>query len=198
MEATMARPHPSISATLALEPPELTEDEAVELSITAVLHASHPITICTHGTILNMKMAQIYRRPTRKIFTCVDLDTNLPLKLQRITCTWRMPIRYGIEDSDSQYFHTLQPEVPYKFSDSCTIQCRKLAAGHRYRLSMGEEDKVDCWQYGVKEDVLISPGEELSGKQWKISGEPITITLARSSLRFHLTGKIFGSAYTRT
>ena len=178
MDTTMAPAHPSIFATLALDPLELAEDKATRLSVTAVLHASRPITICTWNTILNLHLAQFCRRPTGKGFICVDVDTNVPLRLYSVVCSKRNPIRYEIDDSDSQYFHTLQPEIPYKFSGSSVIPHKKLAAGHRYRLSMGEKDEVGWWKYGVKEDILVSPGQEIPGDIRESSGEPITITNA--------------------
>lgn len=169
-----AQKPPSISATLALDPPNFKEGEAVELSITAVSHASGPITILTYSTVFNVPLAQRLRGFGGN-FHCVDLDTNTPLRLQTDACHMREPICHKLDDSDSQYFHTLHPGEAYKFSGPCVVPHRELVPGHRYRLSVSEEEEVEWWREGTKEEVLESPGHELPDRMLEPSGEPIIL-----------------------
>jgi hypothetical protein len=70
-----------MTVTLALDPPNLKENEAFELSVTITSHAPYPITILTYATILDVRDAQKCRRPGAN-FQCVDFDTDTPLQLQ--------------------------------------------------------------------------------------------------------------------
>lgn len=175
MEASAAQTPPSISVTLALDPPTPKEGEALELSATAVLHASYPITFLDYWTIFNIHLAQAHKKLVGN-FHCVDLDTNAPIRLQTIACIKRSAIRYELNHSDSQYFHTLYPELPYKFSGPCYIPSRELVPGHRYRLSIGEQEKIKWWRQGTKEEVLVSPDQELLEHPSEPSGKPIVLT----------------------
>ena len=163
---------PLISVTLSLDPPSITESEAMELSVTAVSHAPYPITILDYWTIFNVYLAQSLRRSSGN-FHLHDIDTNMDLTLQHIGCIKRGAIRYELGHSDSQYFHTLHPNTPYKFRGPCHVSHMELIPGHRYRLSVGEEEKVWWWRQGTKEDVLQSPGHEPLEYPPESSGSPI-------------------------
>lgn len=165
---------PLISVTLGLDPTSITESEAMELSVTAVSHASYQITILDYWTIFNVGFAQSLRRSSGN-FHLHDIDTNTELDLQDIGCKKRGAIRYELDHSDSQYFHTLHPDIPYKFSGPCHVSHMELVPDHRYRLSVGEEEKVGWWKEGTKEDVLQSPGNKLLEYPPKSSGDPIII-----------------------
>ena len=166
---------PLISVTLNLDPPSITESEAMELSVTAVSHAPYPITILDYWTIFNVYLAQSLRRSSGN-FHLHDIDTNTELTLQHIGCIKRGAIRYELDHSDSQYFHTLRPNTPYKFRGPCHVSHMELVPGHRYRLSVGEEEKVWWWRQGTKEEVLELPGRELPKDKLKPAGGPITLT----------------------
>lgn len=163
---------PLISVTLSLDPLSITESEAMELSVTAVSHAPYPITILDYYTIFNVNLAQSLRRSNGN-FHLSDMDTNTALTLQHIGCKKRSAIRYELGHSDSRYFHTLHPNVPYKFSAPCHVPHMELVPGHRYSLSVGEEEKVGWWKKDTKEDVLQSPGHELLQDSPEASAVPI-------------------------
>jgi len=165
---------PRISVKLSLDPPSFTENEAVQLSVEAISHASCPITILDYGTVFNVYLAQSLRRSGGN-FRLSDIDTNTELNLQHIGCKKRSAIRYKLHDSDSQYFHTLHPSVPYKFGAPCHVPHMELVPSHRYRLSVGEEEKVVWWKEGTKENVLQSPGHDLLEYSPKPSGCPILL-----------------------
>ena len=74
---------PLISVTLGLDPTSITESEAMELSVTAVSHASYQITILDYWTIFNVGFAQSLRRSSGN-FHLHDIDTNTELDLQDI------------------------------------------------------------------------------------------------------------------
>jgi hypothetical protein len=178
MDAATVQPPPSISITLALDTTVLKEDEAVELSATVVSHASCPITILAYSTVLDIREAQRRDRPGAN-YQCLDLDSNEPVRLQDRICGRWDNISHKLEDSDSRYFHTLHPEVPYKFSGPCLVALRELIAGHRYRLSVDEEANIKWWRYGIKEEVLERPGQELPEHMLRPSGEPVHLTITR-------------------
>jgi hypothetical protein len=52
----------------------------------------------------------------------------------------------------------------------------ELVPGHRYRLSVGEKERVEWWKEGVKESILQSPGHELPEYPPEPSGDPIIMT----------------------
>jgi len=72
---------PLISVELSLNPPNLIESEAMELSVTAVSHAPYPITFLDYSTIFNIQLAQSESRSSG-IFHLQDIDTNTKLCLQ--------------------------------------------------------------------------------------------------------------------
>jgi hypothetical protein len=210
---------PSISVTLALTPytrartrrattgsdpqPRITlqEKEAVRLSATLVSHASCPITICDYYTILNLYRAQHFERCESDL-RCIDIDTNTPVDLQWRVCGRRMSISHKLHDSDSKYFHTLQPGIPYKISERCRVSSIELTPGHKYRLFVDKRQKADwCyasnmelapgydhryfvkdeqeifwWRVGTKEEVLELPVQDFPEYLIKPSGDPIILT----------------------
>ena len=150
MDAATARPPPSVSATLALDPSTPKESEAFELSATIISHAPYPITILAYSTILDIREAQ-KRTNSGANFQCVDLDTNIPVQLQDRACGPWGNISHKMENKDSQYFHTLQPEMLYKFSGPCLVPYRELTPGHKYRVSVDKQANIGWWRYGTKE-----------------------------------------------
>jgi len=171
----MAQAPPSVSVTLALEPSVLRENEAVELSATIISHASAPITILAYATILDIREAQMRSRSSAK-FQCIDLDTDTRVRLQDRVCGRWDNISHKLEDSDSQYFHTLEPEVPYTFRGPCFVPYRELVPGHKYHLTVDDEANIDWWRYGTKEEVLEAPGQRLPQYMLRSDGNPIDLT----------------------
>lgn len=176
--ATMAAPGahtpPSMTVTLALDPPNFKEGEVVKLSASIVSHATSPVTILTHSTFLDLRDAQS-RKMGRPNFRCIDLDTNTPVRLQDRVCGRWSPIRHRLDDADSKYFHSLWPKIPYEICAPCVVPHVKLTPGHRYRLHLDNEQAIDWWRQGTKEEVLASPGQEPSEAMLKPSGGPITV-----------------------
>lgn len=175
MDYSSAQAPPAMSATLALDPSTLRESEAFELSATIISHAPCPITILAYSTILDIREAQ-KRTNSGANFQCVDLDTNIPVRLQDQACGRWGNISHKMENEDSQYFHTLNPEVPYKFSGPCLVSHRELAPGHRYRVSVDKQANIGWWRYGTKEEVLEAPGQRLPQYMLRPSGGPISLT----------------------
>lgn len=175
MDAAIAQTPPPVSVTLALDPTILKEDEAIELSATIVSQASFPITILAYSTIFDIREAQRRSRPGAD-YQCVDVDTNTPVRLQDRICGRFDNISHKLDDSDSQYFHRLQPAVPYKFSGHCILLCRELVPGHKYRLSVDEEANMGWWRYGKKEEVLESAEQKLPQYMFWPSGDPVDLT----------------------
>lgn len=175
-DSTATRAPFSLSVPLALDPPTFQKGDAVELSAIVVSHAPKPITILTYRTILDLDCAQklIGNRAT---FQCLDLNTDTSLQLQIRKCMLRSPISHRLDHSDVQYFHTLEPEVPYKFSEKCLVPNRDLTPGHRYLLSANPENEIRWWRHGKKEDNLQKLGEELPDHMWKSSGGPISMSV---------------------
>jgi hypothetical protein len=116
------------------------------------------MTIPAYSTISDIREAQKRSRPGAN-YLCVDFDSNEPVQLQDRICGRFDNISHKLEDSDNRYFHTLQPEVPYKFSGPCIVVYRELVPGHRYRLSVDEEASIGWWRCGTKEEVLDRPGK---------------------------------------
>ena len=160
---------PLVSVEVGLNPPNLIESEAMELSVAAVSHAPYPIIILDYSTIFNIQLAQSESRSSG-IFHLQDIDTNTELCLQYRRRKERS-IRYELGHSDSRYFHTLHPEIPHKFSGQCHASFMELVPGHRYRLSAGEEEKVWWWKKGTKED--YSKG--LAVSCWRVHHSPAVI-----------------------
>ncbi|GAB7327831.1 hypothetical protein MBLNU13_g11625t2 [Cladosporium sp. NU13] len=178
MDAAIAQTPPPVSVTLALDPTILKEDEAIELSATIVSQASFPITILAYSTIFDVREAQRRSRPGAD-YQCVDVDTNTPVRLQDRICGRFDNISHKLDDSDSQYFHRLQPGVSYKFSGHCILLCRELVPGHKYRLSVDEEANMGWWRYGKKEEVLESAEQKLPQYMFWPSGDPIDLTITQ-------------------
>jgi hypothetical protein len=176
MQSPNIQTPPTISITLALNQDVLQEDEALELCATAVSHALSPITIRTRDSFLDLRLVQQMNRSSTN-FQCVDLDADTPpVQLSRRKCAPRFRrLRHKLDHSDSEYFHTLQPEVPYKFSSPCSIAYRELVPGHRYRLSFKKEQEMKWWREGTKEEVLAAPGQELPHHMLEASGAPIKL-----------------------
>lgn len=166
----MALP-PEVSVTFALDPISFLPGEAVELSITVVSHAPTPITIFTWPTIFNIRLAL-----KRKNFECTDLDTNTPLNLETTKGGKRRGFSRTRGNTDEQYYHTLMPGEPLRFTSSFTVANRgDLIPGHRYRFEVNRGEQVGWWRAGTKEEVLAPPGEAAGLDQ--NGDEPIQISL---------------------
>jgi hypothetical protein len=167
---------PSISITLAIDPPSFSPGAAVELSITAVSHASTSITIFTWPNVFNLKLAQ-----RRANFKCADLDTGTPLFMELTKGPKRAGFSCVRGGGDDQYFLTLEPGQPLKISDSFRLANwptegsgdRSITPGHRYAFEVRHGEQVDWWQEGSRGDVLVPPGQ--SGPLGEASGGPIVL-----------------------
>ena len=171
---------PSISITLAIDPPSFPPGTAVGLSITAISHASTPITIFTWPNVFNLKLAQ-----RRKNFKCVDLDTGEPLNMELTKGGKRPGFRHDRDSMDDKYHLTLEPGRPLKVSESFGLARwpaegrHTLTPGHRYAFEVRHGEKVDWWKEGTREDVLAPPGQiEELGSSGGVTGEPIVLEIA--------------------
>lgn len=141
---------PSVSISFALTPSTFSLGDKVELSATVVSHASEPITIFTHLTILNFYYAQSQAR-----FAYIDLNTDANCAYMRESCYGYgcVPDRIPGGEYD-QYFMTLMPEQPKvirgAFEAAQSPTC--LSAGNSYRFEWSlHEERISSWWSGVKE-----------------------------------------------
>jgi hypothetical protein len=167
---------PSIFVTLAIEPPTFLPGAEVELSITAVSHASSPITIFAWPNIFNLQLAQ-----RRGNFTCVDLNTGIPLKMESTKGPKRPGFSRRQGGIDDAHFHTLVPEQPLKLSGRFLVArrstegSRAVTPGHRYRFGVRDGEKIAWWREGSKDEVMSTPDEPAS--LGDASGEPIALSV---------------------
>jgi hypothetical protein len=154
-------PPPTLTTTLSLSPPIFSPNDQVTLTLTTTSHATSPITVFTHPTILNPSLAQ-----KRKNFTCTDLTINKPINLEITKGPKRSAFSRSLGSSDEQYFHTLLPGEPVKFSAPFKVANREgVVPGRRYRLGVSAEEQVAWWREGTKEEVLAPAGEEAGLEQ---------------------------------
>lgn len=181
MAASSSSP-PSISVTLTISPRIFSLGDDVELSVTATSHAAHPITIYTRTTVFNLDRAQ-----STGNFVCVDLDTNIPVRLAFTKGGKRAGHDFQLGGTEDEYFQTLMPQQPVTFSGPCSIATRTftpeavsdnrvLLPGHRYRLGVAEREFIWWWRVGTKEESLAHPGEDMPDHQCKPSGSSIDLT----------------------
>ncbi|KAF2239303.1 hypothetical protein EV356DRAFT_572743 [Viridothelium virens] len=165
---------PSISVSLSIDPPSFSPGAAVNLTVTAVSHAWTPITIFTWPSIFNLDLAQKWAN-----FTCVDLNTAIPLHLELTKGPKRPGFSRELGGRDDAYFCTLEPEESVTFQASFKLASRTtegphaIVPGHRYRFGVREGENVEWWRAGKREDVMSRPGEE-SGLG-DASGMPIVL-----------------------
>ena len=163
---------PTISVSLSMEPPTLSEGATVNLSVIAVSHAPIPITIFTWPTIFNLNLAQ-----KRANFTCVDLNTNESVRLELTKGPKRPGFSRMLGGRDDAWFQTLKPNEPLTFQGPFQLafrandQLKGLVPGHRYRFGVREGETIEWWREGRKEDVMSPPREESSLEG--ASGRPI-------------------------
>lgn len=151
---------PSISVQLAIDPPQFIPgcQPTPTLSVTATSHATGPITIFTWGDIFNLPLAQ-----KRKNFTCLDLTTNVPIRMEITKGPKRCGFLRVLGGRDDRFFHTLEPGIPVTFTETFKLWSRAASSpsaypAHRYRLGLNDEEAIDYWWYGRKEEVLAPPG----------------------------------------
>ncbi|KAI9836064.1 MAG: hypothetical protein M1819_001675 [Sarea resinae] len=168
--ADSASSPPSISVDLAIDPPSFIpggSDPLPSLSITATSHATQPITIFTWPTVFNLDLSQ-----KRANFTCLDLTSDAPLRLELTKGPKRTAFNREKGGSDDVFFQTLEPETPTTFKAPFKLACRTtegrdaIVPGHRYRFGVREGEQVPWWRYGSKEDVMAPAGE------WAGLGDP--------------------------
>ncbi|KAM0719340.1 hypothetical protein Q7P37_005245 [Cladosporium fusiforme] len=171
-----AKPPPTISVTLSIKPTNFLVGDEVELSVTAVSHASECITILTWPTIFNLDLAQ-----RRRNFKCVDLkDPESEIRLALSAGPKRGAFNRARGSNDDKYFHTLEPEKPLVFSDTFGIAHRAshgspyFLPGHRYRFGVQEDEEIRWWRKGTRDEVMTPEGS--SGGMGNASGKPIMLT----------------------
>jgi hypothetical protein len=169
---------PSISITLAINPPSFAPGAAVELSITAVSNASTPITIFTWPNIFNLRLAQ-----KRANFKCVDRDTGEPLSMEITKGPKRPGFSHKRGGIDDEYHLTLEPGQPLSVKESFALAKRPTGGrhsttpGHRYAFDVRHGEQVDWWREGRREDVLLAPGQS-DRSLHEAGGEPIVLKIA--------------------
>ena len=158
---------PSVTATLSLQTSSLSNGQGVELVITAVSHASCPITIWSYMTALNMKS-----NPNALILTHVD--TNISVSTQEMFFTRK---DWVVHPND-RYFHTLLPEQPFTFSKPIRAQFLKeleFLPG-RYRVAVKDSIKLRWWKEETREEIVPPLGQKPADDMYVASGEPIVVT----------------------
>ncbi|KAJ9625115.1 hypothetical protein H2203_005070 [Taxawa tesnikishii (nom. ined.)] len=140
--ANSASAPPSISVKLAIDPPRFapgSSEEPPSVSLTATSHASQPITIFTWPTIFNLALSQ-----KRNNFTCLDLTSNTPLRLELTKGPQRSGFSRAKDGPDDVFFQTLDPETPVTFRAAFKLAHRTtegrdaIVEGHRYRFGVRE------------------------------------------------------------
>ncbi|KAF5000372.1 hypothetical protein FGRMN_1840 [Fusarium graminum] len=171
---------PVVSVSLSINPPTFARGSvsppSATISITAILHASEPITIFTWHTIFNLGLAQ-----RRKNFICTDLTTGSPLQLETTKGPKRPQFSFALNGCDDRYFLTLEPEVPititHRFLRSAGLEGdRVLTPGHKCLLEVRADEEAEWWRYGRKEDVMSPPGQFTSKEGGEhANGPPIKL-----------------------
>ncbi|KAL8992622.1 MAG: hypothetical protein Q9169_006954 [Polycauliona sp. 2 TL-2023] len=159
---------PEIAIRLSFSPAtyHYSEPTAPELSLTVTSNAKDPLTIFTWPNILNPHLALLQRR-----FIITDLTTGLEVPQSTIAIR-RAPFKRVRGSGDEKYFLTVEPGVATSVSCSSGSQNplpkgsdgRKihdavgvdgLEPGHRYRLTVAEENPRVWWHWGTKDDILV-------------------------------------------
>ncbi|OAA81378.1 hypothetical protein LEL_00923 [Akanthomyces lecanii RCEF 1005] len=195
---------PSISFSLAISPlvfartPFNGDGDKPQITVTAVSHASSPITIFTWPTIFNLQLSQ-----RRHNFTCKDVATDELVWMHLTKGLSRRRFSRTKGNRDEQYFVTLQPEVPYTVTSEFKLASRplwtgedesgekytryfidsaegvlfldRLESGHEYHFSVQKDESIQWWWIGTTEDVLAPKG---TAAGWlPPSGAPIPVKL---------------------
>lgn len=177
--ADSASTPPSVSIKLVIDPPSFAPGSLESppfISITAISHALQPITIFTWPTVFNLALSQ-----KRANFTCLDLTSNTPLRLELTKGPQRSGFSRTKDGPDDAFFQTLEPKIPVTFKAAFKLARRTtegsdaIVEGHWYRFGVREGETVPWWRYGRKEDVMAPPGQRAT--LGEPSGEPITLEL---------------------
>ncbi|KAK5115810.1 hypothetical protein LTR85_009404 [Meristemomyces frigidus] len=170
---------PGITIHIAIEPTMYSVSQSAELptlNLTVTLHASRPITVFTFPTALNLRLALM-----RNNFCCDDMTTGEPVWLERTKGPQRPAVRRSKQSQDEKYFLELHPGQPttvsypfvlvsgWKHRGEAGPQGRGpeltsvyrgqeyrnfLEPGHTYRFSLAEDQSIDWWRYGTRNEVL--------------------------------------------
>ena len=165
---------PTVSIQISIDPPVFSPGAPVQLSITATLHASLPITIFTWPTIFHLSLAQ-----DRTNFSCMDLHLNEAVNLNTTIGGKRPGFNRAKGGRDEVYFHTLEPERPKTFQSTFGLALQDLdengpiIPGHKYRFQLSKGEEIAWWREGRKEDVLAPQGKRAS--LGDPSGPPIVL-----------------------
>ncbi len=160
-----------MSVSLVIDPlpiviDELRLDHMPTITITAILHASQPITVLSWHNIFYLQLNQ-----ERANFVCQDLTSDQILHTELTKGPRRSGISMKKGSNDGKYYHTLEPETPAVFTAASVLASRVkhgdpvLVAGHRYRYGLREGEGIKWWWYGTKEEVLEGPGESAGYRQ---------------------------------
>jgi hypothetical protein len=163
---------PSISATISLDTPVLSNDLTAKLSITALSHALVPITIWTWPTILCMNQTQCSESGT-EAYLLTHLATGTSIPTEEMFRSRNEQIVHRVD----RYFHTLYPEQPYTFSECLTPSFTKdlqLRPG-RYRLAVSDSIKLSWWKEGTREEIVTPFGQQPADDMYVSSGGPIVV-----------------------
>ncbi|KAF2141576.1 uncharacterized protein K452DRAFT_298283 [Aplosporella prunicola CBS 121167] len=171
---------PSIAVTLCLTPSSFPKDiePLPELSISATLHATQPITIFTWPSIFNPSVALV-----RHNFFAEDLTTGEPVRMDTSKIK-RRAYMHQRGDFDEKYHFTLHPGSTTVVSHH--FHPMRFKPGHQYRLGVTEGEALPdwLWWWGTFDDVL-SPEEgppkdikHLEGRfPLELKAEPIVFTV---------------------
>lgn len=113
-------------------------------------------SIFTWPTIFHLELSQ-----QRGNFSCLNLTTNSLLNMNYTKGPRRPGFSRTREGRDDRHFRTLEPDIPTTFTGRFGLAyppTPTVEAGHRYRLSLNEGQKISWWRYGRKDEVLALPG----------------------------------------
>lgn len=172
---------PILSVSLVIDPPtfKLHREALPKLVLTATSHATKPITILTWPTIFNLDLSQ-----HRKNFRCEDLTSNTSSTMETTKGLRRPGFNREQGGHDDKYFATLKPEEAVVFKDDFELSRQGFdgsissTPGHRYRLSVNEDEEITKWWIGTKNEVMTPPGQpsgvrSASEGPTRLSAEPV-------------------------
>jgi hypothetical protein len=105
---------PFISLDMAMDPSiySVSSAELPNVSFSLTSHATHPITICTNGTVLSREKPFMHG----KNYTATDITTNQRVWFSREYVQRAYSTRRQLGHRDEKHFLTLLPKVPVKIT----------------------------------------------------------------------------------
>jgi hypothetical protein len=150
---------PSVTASLCVEISNLAGHLTAELSIITVSHGLVPITIWIWPTALRRNYEQGFSQGSGAFsLTRLDSDTMLPTQeIFRIS-------QSGMIHPKDRYFHTLQPEQPYRFAAPFAPDLLKELESRPgvYRLALIDKVELKWLKEATREEIITPLGQKSS------------------------------------